>query len=108
MAQFDVHMAPGRYRSAVPYVVVVQSGRFDKLASRLVIPLMAVSAQPRIEGLILTPEFTIEGKVVYLNPLEMQTVPYSALGKQVASLADDALSIRVIGAIDEAISRAYG
>ncbi len=108
MAQFDVHVAPGRNRAAVPYVVVVQSGRFDKLATRLVIPLMAVRTQPSIEGLILTPEFRIEGKLVYLNPLEMQTVPRSALGKHVASLADDTLSARVIIAIDEAISRAYG
>jgi len=106
MAQFDVHVAPGRNQRAVSYVVVVQSGRFDKLPTRLVIPLMAVSTQPSIEGLILTPEFTIEGRVVYLNPLEMQTVPRSALGRQVASLADDALSARVIRAIDEAISRA--
>jgi hypothetical protein len=28
--------------------VVVQSGRFDKPATQLAIPLMAVSAQPRI------------------------------------------------------------
>jgi toxin CcdB len=108
MAQFDVHVAPGRNRSSVPYVVVVQSGRFDKLATRLVIPPMAVSTQPSVEGLMLTPEFTIEGRVVYLNPLEIQTVPRSALGRQVASLADEALNVRVIGAIDEAISRAYG
>jgi toxin CcdB len=108
MAQFDVHVAPGRNRDAVPYVVVVQSGRFDKLVTRLVIPLMAVTAQPRIEGLILTPEFKIGDKLVYLNPLEMQTVPRSALGKYVVSLADDTQSSRVITAIDEAISRAYG
>jgi CcdB protein len=92
----------------VPYVVVVQSGRFDKLATLLVVPLMAVSAQPHIEGLILTPEFKIAGKLVYLNPLEMQTVPRSALGKYVVSLADDVRSSRVITAIDAAISRAYG
>lgn len=91
----------------MPYVVV-QSGRFDRLANRLVIPLMAVSTQPSIEGLILTPKFNINGKVVYLSPLEMQTVPRSALGKQVGSLADDVQSSRIITAIDEAISRAYG
>jgi toxin CcdB len=108
MAQFDVHVAPGRNRGAVPYVVVVQSGRFDKLATRLVIPLIAVSTQPSLEGLILTPEFNIESKRVYLNPLEMQTIPRSVLGKHVASLADDAKSSRVITAIDEAISRDHG
>ena len=67
MAQFDVHVAPGRDRAAVPYVVVVQSGRFDQLGSRVVVPLMAVRNQPRTEGLSVTPAFTIEGSLVYLK-----------------------------------------
>jgi toxin CcdB len=108
MAQFDVHVAPGRDRAAVPYVVVVQSRRFDQLGTRVVIPLMAVRTQPRTEGLTVTPAFTVEGSVVYLNPLEIQTVPRSRLGKLVASLADDNASGRIISAMDEVISRAYG
>jgi toxin CcdB len=108
MAQFDVHVAPGRDRAAVPYVVVIQSGRFDQLGSRVVIPLMAVRTQPRIEGLSVTPAFTIEGSLVYLNPLEMQTVPRSKLGRLVTSLADDPSSGHIITAIDELITRAYG
>jgi toxin CcdB len=108
MAQFDVHVSPGRDRAAVPYVVIVQSRRFDQLATRVVIPLMAVRTQPRTEGLTVTPAFTIEGTLVYLNPLEIQTVPRSRLGKLVTSLADDDSSARIISAMDEVISRAYG
>ncbi len=108
MAQFDVHIAPGRNRAAVPYVVIVQSARFDKLTTRVVIPLMAVTAPSGTEGLILTPAFTIESKTVYLNPLAIQTVPRSALGKHVASLAEDSPGGQIITAIDEVISRTYG
>jgi hypothetical protein len=90
------------------HVVVIQSGRFDQLGSRVVIPLMAVRTQPRTEGLSVTPAFTIEGSLVYLNPLEMQTVPRSKLGRLVTSLADDPSSGRIINAIDELITRAYG
>ncbi len=108
MAQFDVHIAPGRDRTAVPYVVVVQSRRFDQLGTRVVIPLMAVRNQPKTEELAVTPAFTIEGRLVYLNPLEIQTVPRLKLGKLVASLADDGSSTRIIRAIDELIIRTYG
>jgi len=108
MAQFDVHVAPGRDRTAVPYVVVVQSRRFDKLGTRVVIPLMTVPTQPRTEGLTVTPAFTIEGSLVYLNPLEIQTIPRSRLGKLVVSLADDVSSNAIINAIDAVITRAVG
>jgi toxin CcdB len=108
MAQFNVHVAPGRDRAAVPYVVIIQSRRFDQLGTRVVAPLMAVRTQPKTEGLSLTPAFTIQGTLVYLNPLEIQTIPRSRLGRRVASLADDASSGQIIRAIDELITRAYG
>ena len=94
--------------TAVPYVVAVQPRRFDQLGTRVVIPLMAVRTQPRTEGLTVTPAFTIEGRLVYLNPLEIQTVPRSKLGKLVASLADNVSSNAVINAIDAVIIRAVG
>jgi toxin CcdB len=108
MAQFDVHISPGRNRAAVPYVVILQSRYFDQLATRVVIPLMTARTSVTTERLTLTPSFTVRGKLVYLNPLEMQTVPRSALGKRVASLADDDASGQIINAIDAMITRAYG
>ena len=108
MAQFHVHVAPRRDRTAVPYVVVIESGRFDQLGNRVAIPLMAVRIQPRTEGLIATPSFTIDGSIAYLNPLEIQTAPRSRLGKLAASLADDGSSNATISAIEAVITRAVG
>jgi hypothetical protein len=56
----------------------------------------------------LVPRFRIEGRNVYLNPLGILTVPRSALGRHVTSLADDASSSVIINAIDAVITRAYG
>lgn len=108
MAQFDVHVAPGRNRGAVPYVVIVQSRYFDQLTTRVVIPLMTAGMSAPKERLRLTPAFTIQGRLVYLNPLEMQTVPRSVLGRRVGSLADDDSSAMIIQAIDEMLTRGYG
>ena len=108
MAQFDVYRSPARSRATVPFVVDIQSRRFDSLPTRVVIPLMAFRAQPGDEGLSLTPELHVNGRLVFLNPLEVQTLRRSLLGKPVASLADDASSGAIINAIDSMISRAYG
>ena len=108
MPQFDVYRSPARSRATVPFVVDIQSRRFETLPTRVVIPLMAFQAQPGDEGLGLTPEFRVNGRQVFLNPLEVQTVRRSLLGKPVASLADDASSGAIINAIDAMITRAYG
>ena len=56
----------------------------------------------------LMPELHIEGRTVFLNLLRILTVPTTALGDRVDSLADDISSAAVIRAIDEVIRRAYG
>ncbi len=43
MAQFDVHATTGRNARGTPYVVVVQSSRFDQRPSRVVIPLVVLN-----------------------------------------------------------------
>jgi CcdB protein len=76
-------------------------------AARIVIPL--VTLPPNNAGdPDLMPEFHIEGRIVFLNPLRILTVPTTALGGKITSLADDASSTAVIRAINEVISRAYG
>jgi len=40
MAQFDVHATTGRNTAGTPYVVVVQSARYDRRPTRVVIPLL--------------------------------------------------------------------
>jgi len=38
--QFDVHRNPGQRRDAMPFVVTLQNGRYDRAATRLVAPLL--------------------------------------------------------------------
>lgn len=105
MAQFDVHHSPGR-RQDYPYVVVVQSSQFDGYPRRLVIPLARFGEAAARRHPDLTPRIAIAGDVLYLDPLQLQTVPVSALGPAIASLAED--SDRIIKAIDAVITRAWG
>ena len=107
MAQFDVHVVAGRNARGTPYVVVVQSSRYDDRPGRVVIPLVLLD-QTRGISTELTPRFRIEGKDVWLNPLGIVTVPKSALGRCVTSLANNASSSAIITAIDAVITRAYG
>lgn len=104
MAQFDVHRNTGAQRAVIPYVVVVQSRRFDGARRRVVIPLVLASTVPSPEPR-LNPAFDIEGTKVVLNPLHMVSMAVDRLGDLVVSLKDD--GDRVIAAIDLLITRAW-
>jgi toxin CcdB len=106
MAQFDVHRNPGRTRDDVPYVVVVQSAVFDGYQRRVVIPLVRKSRLGTIHHAGFNPSFTIKGVAVVLHPLEIVSVPASTLAEPVASLS--AHGDRIIAAMDELATRAYG
>jgi hypothetical protein len=84
----------------------VQSARFDSLPTRIVIPLIP-GRFARTEDNRLMPLVTIGGEKLLINALQILTVPLGWLGPVIASLADDAEAARIIGAIDEAISRGY-
>lgn len=108
MKQFDVFRNAGRNRSAIPYVVVVQSSWFDRSQRRVVVPLVSLDVLERTVRLprsAINPEFTIEGHRVVLNPLEIVSVPVETLHEHVASLAEDGDTI--IAALDELFSRAW-
>ena len=107
MRQFDVHRTSGRMRLAAPYLVVVQSQRLARLPTRVVIPLIPTRDPSDIDR-DLSPTFTVDGTQVVLAPWQVFTIPVSALGPVVASLADDDASTVVVRAIDELISRAFG
>lgn len=104
MAQFDVHRNQGSQRAVIPYVVIVQSRRFDLANRRVVIPLVLASAVPSADPR-LNPAFDVEGTRVVLNPLHMVSMAVERLGERIASLKEDA--DRVIAAIDLLISRAW-
>jgi toxin CcdB len=107
MAQFDVHINPGRNRSIIPYVVNVQTRRLDASRTRVVIPLIRLARTSNIEPR-LTPEFVVKGETLVLDPLGMFAAPLLALGPVVASLSADADASRIIAAIDAVITQAFG
>lgn len=106
MAQFDVHATQGRLRERASYVVVIQSARFDRAATRLVAPLIGTRGAGSATEMM--PDFELEGRTAFLDPLLMFSMPAASLGRQVGSLADDNSSTRIIAAIDEVLSRAFG
>ncbi len=106
MAQFDVHRNPGRTRDSIPFVVVLQSAIFDGYQRRVVIPLVRKSHFGTIHHAGFNPSFTIKGTQVVLHPLEIASIPASALGDPVASLS--AHGDKIIAAMDELTTQAYG
>lgn len=97
MAQFDVHRNPGRSRTVIPYVVVVQSDRWQSLPDRVAVPLVA-AREVDYRDRTLNPEFVIEGIPVVLNPLQIAAIPARFLGAVVTSI--DHEHTRIIAAID--------
>ncbi|HZF30125.1 MAG TPA: CcdB family protein [Gammaproteobacteria bacterium] len=106
MAQFDVHHNSGRNADNTPYVVVVQSAQFDDYSRRVVVPLVKASAVGAIPNPRFNPTFRIGSTSVVLHPLQIVSVAEDTLGEPVASLAPE--GNRIVGALDELFSRAWG
>lgn len=104
MAQFDVHENRGPNRPTRPFVVLLQSARFDNYDRRLVAPLARLSVSP-IPASEVTPHLLIGNERFALLTLELVSIERTRLGAHVASLAAD--SVRIITAIDEVITAAY-
>ena len=107
MAQFDVHRNLGRNRVDIPFLVVIQSRRFDASRARIVAALR-LGRGPSGDTAGLTPRFRVENLDVYLDPLQIASIPTATLGPVIASLAEDTSSDRIVAAIDAVTSRAYG
>lgn len=105
MAQFDIHRNIGARRADTPFIVIVQSRRFDDVGRRVVVPLLTQTAAPPRQT-SLNPIFDVEGSQVVLHPLQIASVPFDRLGPKVGSLASEA--DRIIAALDLVISRAWG
>lgn len=105
MAQFDVHKNPGSTREGIPFVVVIQSRIFDGYRRRVVVPLVKKSLFGQVTHARFNPSFVIRRTHVVLHPLEIVSVPTSALGKPIGSLAAE--GARIIEAIDALLTRAY-
>lgn len=105
MAQFDVHRNQGRDRDIAPYMLVVQSARFDKSVSRVVVPLFKAGAL-RTADEYFNARFVIEGQTVVMDPLQMTAVSAARLSPVVVNIAGQGDA--VIRALDLLLYRANG
>ena len=98
MAQFDVYRNPdSRARRIIPYLLAVQSDLLRDLASRMVVPLVAVQHfGPSLTR--LNPVFTIQKARVVMSTAEMAAVPRRILRQVVGNLGGERDAI--IAAID--------
>lgn len=88
MAQFDVYRNPNpASRAHVPYLLDLQSGLLDTLATRVVVPLCKPEVLSDKPAERLTPAFEVEGRKLFLLTPELAGVPRKALGQPVANLA---------------------
>ncbi len=90
MAQFDVHHNPGLQRDTMPFVVLVQSGKYDSYRGRVVVPLVrrnALAINTPTVGSRLNPVLSVQGVELVLHPLDMGSVALDQLGSCVGSLA---------------------
>ncbi|MBM6594055.1 CcdB family protein [Microvirga pudoricolor] len=84
MAQFDLYTGVGRSGGAV---VDLQAGLLDRLATRIVAPLIPRADMEAITG--LTPAVTVNGNEFIVVLPEMAAVPSRELHQRIGSLADD-------------------
>ncbi|MET3479690.1 CcdB family protein [Variovorax atrisoli] len=108
MAQFDVHRNKGSQKDSIPFVVVIQSARFDAYRRRVVVPLVLRHYAPvsSLSGTRMNPVFLVGGIEVVLNPLQVVSVATDQLGAMVGCLADQGQQIT--DAMDELLTRAWG
>ena len=86
MAQFEVYRNTNPATSAeIPFLLDIQSGLLEPLATRVVVPLLAHTVVPR-PARHLNPVFEIQGERVVMSTAELAGVPRSVLGLKVASL----------------------
>ena len=104
MAQFDVHRTNSRRAGGAPFLVVVQSSRFNDVPRRVAIPLVAQAVIGPLDSR-LSPGFVIEGVAVVLATLEVSSLPLAAFGDLVGNLS--APGYDIISALDLVVSRAW-
>ena len=105
MAQFDVHRNQGLQRDTMPFVVLVQSGKYDSYRGRVVVPLVrrsALAANTPTVGSRLNPVLSVQGLELVLHPLDMGSVAVDQLGDYVALLASQGELI--VQALNELLS----
>jgi toxin CcdB len=98
MAQFDVYENPNpETKESIPYLLDVQADLFDNLATRVVVPLITVSAMGKAAR-HLNPRFEIQRTPVIMSTAELAGVSMHALGEKVCALKEQRNEI--IAALD--------
>jgi len=98
MAQFDVYVNPNPERNqTIPYLLDVQVDLLDNLATRVVVPLITVSAMGKAAK-HLNPQFKIKRTSVVMSTAELAGVNLHVLGERVCSLKEQRNEI--IAALD--------
>ncbi len=98
MAQFDVYLNRNDASSnAIPYLLDVQAELLDRLATRVVVPLV-LAEEMGLAARQLNPQFKIESVSVVMSTAELAGVSSRSLGDKVASLASKRTEI--IAALD--------
>lgn len=85
---------------------MVQSALFDEYTRRVVVPLVRATAIGATPNPRFNPTFKVGRTSVVLHPLEIVSVAVDQLGPPVASLATE--GNRILGALDDLLSRAWG
>ena len=98
MAQFDVYDNPNpETKQAIPYLLDVQADLLDNLTTRVVVPLITLSAMGKAAK-HLNPQFKINQTTVFMSTAELAGVNLHVLGEKVCSLKEQRNEI--IAAID--------
>lgn len=88
MAQFDVYENPSpETKKSVPYLLDVQTDLLANLTTRVVVPLLKVSAMGKAAK-HLNPQFKIGRTSVVMSTAELAGVGLHVLGEKVASLKE--------------------
>ncbi len=99
MAQFDVYRNPdAASRGRIPYLLDVQSGLLEPLATRVVVPLCRPQVLRGKAAERLNPVFEVEGRQVFMLTPELAGVPSKSVGERVGNLASERAAI--VAALD--------
>ena len=94
MARFDVYPNPDNAeRTAIPFMLDLQSNYLEGLETRVVVPLIAGNRMGK-RARNLNPEFQVAGKPVVMDTASIGAIPTGELRRSVANLADRQLEIQ--------------
>lgn len=103
MAQFDVYKNPSpTTQKAFPYIVDIQSGTIEEIATRIVVPLARRKSFNDQAMKKLTPEIEYESETLLLLVPQVASIPAKYLKDPIGSL--NHFRDEIVAALDFAIT----